>query len=104
MSEFPKELWALIGTAVGVVGTVLAGLLKMRRDDIDAARLLRAEYRQDNIDLKQRVAALEIAMQELLDERLKLKRALDRRDLEIEILKSRLAVVEELSEPLEVGP
>ncbi len=104
MNELPKELWGLIGTAIGVVGTVLAGLLKMRREDADAARALREELRRDNAELKQRVAALESAVRELLDERLVLKRALDKRDHEIEVLKARLAAVEEFSEPMEVHP
>lgn len=102
MNDLPKELWGLIGTAIGVVGTVLAGLLKMRREDADAARALRNELRIDNTELKQRVAALEKAVQSLLDERLILKRALDKRDHEIEVLKARLAAVEEVSEPMEV--
>ncbi len=104
MNDYPKELWGLLGTAVGVVGTMLAGLLKMRREDAEAARALRDELRKDNSEFKLRVGALEKAVRELLDERLVLKRALDKRDHEIEVLKARLAIVEELSEPMEVFP
>jgi predicted RNase H-like nuclease (RuvC/YqgF family) len=95
-----EAIWGAIGTAIGVIGTIIAGLFKARKEDFVAASALRDELRRDNAELRDQITKLQAMVKELGEERLKLKRALDLRDIEIEGLKARVGRLEEISEPL----
>lgn len=109
MNEIPREVVAGVAAIVSAFLTFLGVKVKNRRDDAQVARDLRDELRAENAKLKERVETLENLVQQLLadqikwqQERLILKRALDKRDARIAEMETRLASLEDISEPMEM--
>lgn len=109
MNEIPREVVAGVAAIVSALLTFLGVKVKNRRDDAQVARDLRDELRDENAKLKERVETLENLVQQLLadqikwqQERLILKRALDKRDARIAEMETRLASLEDISEPMEI--
>lgn len=93
-----EAVWGAIGTALGVIGTIILGMMKARKEDVVTAASLRDELRRDNADLREQLVNLRALVVEMGEERLKLKRAIDLRDLEIEGLKARVGRLEDNSD------